>query len=132
MFGASAPHMARFFDALESKWIGEIAVPSLIGETEIGPMLYGPNELDLWQKIYSRAFLDELDRSLQAAAAAVPPGSLEARRIAWIREELYERAARHQQAFMSMLSPDVERARRAADKDARVVVVLGIPLSHLV
>ena len=125
MFGAGAPHMARFFNAIERKWIGEIAVPSLIGETEIGPMLYGPNEIDLWQKIYSRAFLDELNRSLQAAAAAVPSGSLEARRIAWIREELYERAARHQKEFMSLLSPDVERARRAADKDARVVVESG-------
>ena len=125
MFGAGAPHMARFFDAIERKWIGEIAVPSLIGETEIGPMLYGPNEIDLWQKIYSRAFLDELNRSLQAAAAAVPSGSLEARRIAWIREELYERAARHQKEFMSLLSPDVERARRAADKNARVVVESG-------
>ena len=125
MFGAGAPHMARFFDAIERKWIGEIAVPSLIGETEIGPMLYGPNEIDLWQKIYSQAFLDELNRSLQAAAAAVPPGSLEARRIAWIREELYERAARHQREFMGMLSPDVERARRAAAKDARVVAESG-------
>ena len=125
MFGAGAPHMARFFDALERKWIGEIAVPSLIGETEIGPMLYGPNEIDLWQKIYSQAFLDELNRSLQAAAAAVPSGSLEARRIAWIREELYERAARHQKEFMGMLSPDVERARRAATKDARVVAESG-------
>ena len=125
MFGAGAPHMARFFDALERKWIGEIAVPSLIGETEIGPMLYGPNELDLWQKIYSRTFLDELNRSLEAAAASVPPGSLEARRIAWIREELYERAARHQRAFADMLSPDVERERRAADKNARVVVESG-------
>ncbi|MBR1586971.1 MAG: hypothetical protein IJ658_01480, partial [Kiritimatiellae bacterium] len=36
-------------------------------------------------------------------------------------EELYERAARHQRAFMDMLSPDAERARRAAAKDARVV-----------
>ena len=125
MFGAGAPHMARFFDALERKWIGEIAVPSLIGETEIGPMLYGPNEIDLWQKIYSRAFLDGLNRALQSAAAAVPPDSLEARRIAWIREELYERAARHQREFMDMLSPDVERARRAAANDARVVVESG-------
>ena len=88
-------------------------------------MLYGPNELDLWQKIYSRTFLDELNRSLEAAAASVPPGSLEARRIAWIREELYERAARHQRAFADMLSPDVERERRAADKNARVVVESG-------
>ena len=125
MFGAGAPHMARFFDALERKWIGEIAVPSLIGETEIGPMLYGPNEIDLWQKIYSQAFLDELNRFLQAAAASVPAGSLEARRIAWIREELYERTARHQKEFMGMLSPDVERARRAAAKDARVVAESG-------
>ena len=125
MFGAGAPHMARFFDAIERKWIGEIAVPSLIGETEIGPMLYGPDEFDLWQKIYSRAFLDTLDGHLKAASAAVGSGTIEARRIAWIREELYERANRHEREFMSMLSPDVERARRASAKDAHVLVESG-------
>ena len=52
-------------------------------------------------------------------------GTLEARRIAWIREELYERANRHEREFMSMLSPDVERARRAAAKDAHVLVESG-------
>ena len=49
----------------------------------------------------------------------MPAGSLEARRSAWIREELYERAARHQKEFMSLLSPDVERARRLAASSAR-------------
>ena len=126
MFGAGAPGMTKFFDAVEKKWIGEIAVPSLIGETEIGPMLYGPNERDLWEKIYSSAFIDELDGYLKEAAAAVAPGSLEARRVQWIREELFERVAKRAKSYHDAISVDVERARRAADKNAKVIVDSGV------
>ena len=122
MFGAGAADMTRFFDAIERKWIGEIAVPSLIGETEIGPMLYGPTESDLWEKIYSEAFIAKLEGDLNAAAAAVPAGSLEARRVAWIRAELFDRVAKRARGFQKAISPAVERARRAAAKDAKVLV----------
>ena len=125
MFGAGALGMAKFFDAVEKKWIGEIAVPSLIGETEIGPMLYGPNERDLWEKIYSNAFIDELDGYLKEAAAAVAEGSIEARRVQWIRDELFERAAKRAKTYHDAISVDVERARRAASKDAKVLVDSG-------
>lgn len=123
MFGAGAAEMTKFFDALEKKWIGEMAVPSLIGETEIGPMLYGPDEGSIWKKIYSPAFISELDGTLKAAAAAVAPGSIEARRVSWIREELFDRLAKRGKAYMDEISVDVERARRAADKSAKTVLV---------
>lgn len=125
MFGAGAAGMTKFFDALERKWIGEIALPSLIGETEIGPMLYGPNEVDLWISIYSPAFLKELDGYLKEAAASVADGSLESRRIAWIRTELYDRAAKRAEIFHHAISPEIERARRTAVKDAKVLVDSG-------
>ena len=122
MFGAGAASMAKFFDAIERKWIGEIAVPSLIGETEIGPMLYGPTEKELWEKIYTAAFLRELEGFLDAAARAVDPGSIEARRVAWIRQELYDRVATRANDYFKAISPAAERARRAAAKDAKVLV----------
>ena len=125
MFGAGAPGMTKFFDAIEKKWIREITVPSLIGETEIGPMLYGPNERELWEKIYSAAFIDELEGYLKEAAAAVVPDSLEARRVQWIREELFERVAKRAKTYHDAISVDVERARRAAVQDATVVVDSG-------
>lgn len=122
MFGKGAAAMTKFFDALEKKWIGEMALPSLIGETEIGPMLYGPTDSDIWKKIYPPAFVAELGALLADATAAVLPGSLEARRIAWIKEELFDRLARHSKAFMDETSVEVERARRAACKDATALV----------
>ena len=125
MFGAGAAGMSKFFDALERKWIGEIALPSLIGETEIGPMLYGPSEYDLWTSIYSAAFIGELDGYLKEASSAVADGSIEARRVAWIREELFERVAKRARTYQSEISVDVERARRAASRDAKVIVESG-------
>ena len=122
MFGKGAAAMTRFFDALERKWIGEMAVPSLIGETEIGPMLYGPKETDIWKRIYSPAFIAELGGMLKEASAAVVPGSLEDRRIAWIKAELFDRLERRSKAFTNEISVDVERARRAAQKGAKIVV----------
>ena len=119
MFGKGAAAMTRFFDALEKKWIGEMALPSLIGETEIGPMLYGPKETDIWKRIYSPAFIAELGGMLKEASAAVVPGSLEDRRIAWIKAEIFDRLERRSKAFTDEISVDVERARRAAQKDAK-------------
>lgn len=85
--------MSAFFEALEEKWIGEVAIPSLIGETEIGPMLYGPGENELWEDIYNWAFVDRLEVYLMEADSAVPANSIESRRIAWIRSELFDRLA---------------------------------------
>ena len=48
MFGAGAKDMEAFFDALEKIWIGKVAIPSVIGETEFGPIMYrGPDQNDL-------------------------------------------------------------------------------------
>lgn len=122
MFGAGAEAMSAFFEALEEKWIGEVAVPSLIGETEIGPMLYGPNEEELWEKIYNEAFIARIEGYLKTAASAVAPGSIEARRVAWIKSELFDRLAARSRKHRAAMSVDVERARRAANPDAVVLV----------
>ena len=89
MFGAAAEPMAKFFDAIERKWIDEITPPSLIPETEIGDLIDAPSEYELWMKIYSREFFGTLNGWLREAAGAVPEDSLERKRIAWIRAELY-------------------------------------------
>lgn len=123
MFGAGAADMEKFFEALEKKWIGEMAVPSLIGETEIGPMLYGPTEASIWKEIYTPAFIKELDDMLKAATAAVEPGSIESRRVAWIRAELFDRLAKRGKTYMDDISVEVERARRVADTSAKAVLV---------
>ena len=114
MFGPGASAMAKFFDKIEDKWIHEIAVPSLIGETEIGPTLYPPTEAELWSKVCTPTYVAELDGLLKSAAAATSPGSLESRRVAWIRSELFDRLA----------AGSTEYQKRIADV-AKFVVKVG-------
>ena len=89
LFGAGAAAMAKYFDRLEKIWISKVAIPSLIGETEIGPMIYAEKEETILRDIYSDAVLAELGGCLDAAAAAVPAGSPEAKRLAVLRERFH-------------------------------------------
>lgn len=83
--------MAEFFDILERKWIGSVAIPSVIGETEIGPVMYrGPNQETLKNKIFNHAVMAELGRCLDCAKAKTAQDAMSLRRIAWIRREFYE------------------------------------------
>ncbi|MCQ2390094.1 MAG: pseudouridine synthase [Kiritimatiellae bacterium] len=113
MFGAGAAEMTRFFDGLERKWIGEIAIPSLIGETEIGPWLVGPTEKALWTNIWGTEAIAEFAGYLNRAQAAVAAGSMEAKRIAWIRDNFFTPMATRQAAFAERVSVAAELARRA-------------------
>lgn len=99
MFGKGAREMAEFFDTLEHIWITKMALPSLIPETEIGPYLYGPKKEKIWTEIYTPAVVAGLRANLEAAAAAVEPESIEARRIAWIRNELFDDFEKQSQKF---------------------------------
>lgn len=91
MFGEGAKDMAEFFDILERKWIGSVAIPSVIGETEIGPVMYrGPNQETLKNKIFNHAVMAELGRCLDCAKAKTAQDAMSLRRIAWIRREFYE------------------------------------------
>lgn len=100
MFGAGADEMAKFFDRLEKLWIGKVAIPSVIGETEIGPVMYrGPSQLDMWTKIYTPNVISELGGFLDRAANAAGIGSIEARRVAWIRAGFYTPLAKRASEF---------------------------------
>ena len=91
MFGAGAGEMAAFFNLLEKLWIGKVAIPSVIGETEFGPeRIAGLSPRELWTAIYSPAVLARLRGHLDRAAARVKAGSLAARRIAWIRATFFD------------------------------------------
>ena len=100
MFGAGAAPMKRLYDALERKWVKEMMHNTRMGK--VGPETVIPGYCDIWTKIYSPAVLAEFEKDLDEAAAAVAPGSLEARRVALMRREL--------------LGPLVAQAERAHEK----------------
>ena len=114
MFGAGADDMAAFFDLLEKKWIGEVAIPSVIGETEIGPVTYcGPSAIDLWTKIYTEQVLARLRGCLDRAAAKAADDAMSLRRIAWIRAGFFTPLAARAEFATRDLSVAREEARRA-------------------
>ncbi len=88
MFGAAAKEMSEFFDILEKCWMKVVAKPY---DTPLGPgVCEAPTDVQLRTEIYTPKALARLGRLLDAAAAKVPRGSLEARRIALFRREYFE------------------------------------------
>ena len=112
MFGAGAASMTRFFDRLEELWIGKVAVPSLIPETEIGPMIYPPTQLQIYRDIYSDKVMAELNGYLNSAVKAVGRDSVEAKRIAILRKRFMAPLENNRKEFLDAVSVPAELARR--------------------
>ncbi len=121
MFGAGAKHVGRFFDRLEELWIGKVAVPSLIPETEMGPAIYPPSELEIYRDIYNNAVMRELAGYLDAAARSVPSGSLESKRIATLRSRFLTPLAVRRNEFIDAVSVRVEQERRKVSAEADIL-----------
>ena len=111
MFGAAASKMARFLDRLEEIWIGKVAIPSLIGETEIGPMIYAPSEEEIYDEIYTQEVLDEFEGYLAEAAKAVPSGSPEAMRVATLRRRFFAPLAARRKTITMSIADELARRR---------------------
>ena len=121
MFGAGAKHVGRFFDRLEELWIGKVAVPSLIPETEMGPAICPPSELEIYRDIYNNAVMRELAGYLDAAARSVASGSFEAKRIATLRRRFLSPLEVRRKEFLDAVSVRVEQERRKASAEADII-----------
>ncbi len=88
MFGAAAGKVKAFFESLERKWVDEVVNNTTIGPE--GPVTIVPGYYEMWAKVYSPELLAGYAKLLDEAAAAVAPGSLEARRIAMIRGDMLD------------------------------------------
>ena len=113
MFGAGADDMKRFFGILEDRWTKRVV--GAIKETVLGPKTVRPDNRTLWREVYSPACRTELEELLSAAAAKVPVGSKEAKRIALMRREFYDRMCGGAAEFEALVK-DVENLRYDATK----------------
>jgi len=120
MFGAAAAEIKSFYESLEDKWVKEIA--GKIKDTPLGPAAVPPSEYEIWTRIYGPDVLKGYRALFERATAAVKPGSLEARRIALVRDELLGSLERGGGRFLEMISVEKELARRAARTDIRSLV----------
>lgn len=129
MFGAGAKEMGKFFERLEKLWIGKVAIPSVIGETEIGPvMITGPSELDLWTRIYTPEVVAELGGYLDRASKLAGADPMALKRIAWIRAGFYGTLLESSSAFMKDISVERELSRRASSAATNVLDGIGFSL----
>ena len=121
MFGAGARAMAKFYEAMEEKWIFGVTVNFY--NSPWGPLVRAPNEYDIWNRIYSPETLKAWEGYVREALAAVPAGSDEAKRIAFIREQFLDPLVRGEarKALLERSSIERELARRAAHPAANLI-----------
>ena len=130
MFGAGAEEMGRFFARIEELWIGKVAIPSMIGETEIGPvMIKGPSELELWTKIYTPAVIKELEGYLERASTLAGTDAMSAKRVRWIRTCFFGTMVERSREFLKdvLVEPELERRAASTAKDVLEGVEISLP-----
>lgn len=120
MFGKGAYPMKRFSDALEWKWMR--GVVGKTAETPLGPVVVQPGDYELFTRVYSPAFLVKLGKELDAAEAAVPAGSLEARRVALMRRELFEPLKARADKYVESIDVKKALARRTTEPNRSILL----------
>ena len=113
LFGAAASEMAKVFDRLEEKWTKDMV--GTFVDTPLGPSLSVPDQDVIRDRIYTKAFVAELDALFDAAKAKVAADSAEAKRLALFRHEFRDGIAR----FAGL---PVEEPKRATYEDRWVHV----------
>lgn len=120
MFGAGAKPMQSVFEELERMWMEEVLGVSV--ETDLGTATIVPSEFRVWTELYSPKKLKTLAALFAKAETSVPADSMEAKRIALMRREVFEPMERHSLNYGMNLSVERENARRTANPPKSVVV----------
>ena len=122
MFGAAAPEMKAFYDGLERKFLGEVmGREDGITMGPIGPIPNPPSELVMWTQVYDERTISEWERLFASAAKKVPSGSIEARRIAFVKREFLDGLAKKSREMNLGYSVAGELERRRTAKPANLV-----------
>ena len=111
MFGPAAKEMQALYEGFEDKWVRDVA--SSVVQTPIGPVANTPSDIRLWTRIYSDEFMATCAKLLDAAVAKVSAGSLEARRIALVKEEYYDPLVTVRDAAVKTLKDEIGTPRYA-------------------
>lgn len=120
MFGAAAQPMKSFYEGLERKWNGEF-IDRTFDMDEMGPLSGRASWYRLWNEIYDEKTIDGFDALLRQAAAAVAPGSIESKRVAFFRRVFFEKMADHSRVERERMSVAYGEKRRAASKSPNLV-----------
>ena len=116
MYGKGAAAMAKLFERLEDVWLHKVIRESATTSTGGEPAYEPPGPYDLLMKVYTPALLAELAGYVKEARASVPEGSLEAKRIAFVEDEIVGPICKRAGTFQNARSVEAENARRAEAK----------------
>ena len=119
MFGSAAAEMGKLYSELERIWLEKVAGKTL--DTPLGPQSERPSEYDLFMRIYTPAVIDGMEALLDAAAAKVADGSIEFRRIAFVRENIFAPLARRARAYVDSIDVQKGLARDRASKAKNLI-----------
>ena len=106
MYGAGAKAMEELFDAIEYNWLYKI-----VGKKTPTPWGYSydpPDEYRLLTEVYSPAEIARLEAIVSKALAAVPDGSMEAKRIAYVCEKTIGPLVKRVREYPSKIDPAEE------------------------
>ena len=123
MYGAGRDEMKLFFESLERIWMGRII--GRMVDTPLGPVPSQPSDYELFNRIYSPKVLARLSGWLSAAELKAGAGTLEARRVALMRREIFEPMAKRAGDYIA--ATDVKRGleQRAARGGAGNILANG-------
>ena len=120
MFGAGARYMKAYIRLQEEIWLKKIV--GRVVDTELGPRAIPPSEYALWTKIYDDRRIAAFSGFLSKAAELVPPGSLEARRIALYRSQTLEPMVRRRDEYLKGFDV-AEEVRFRAEHPGRTNII---------
>jgi hypothetical protein len=125
MFGAGADEMDAFYKMLEKKWLRDVL--GNVDDTPVGPVFRIPQPLKLWREIYSPELLGRCERLFASARAKLSSGSAEARRLAFVKSQLFDPLKAAGDAYLDGILVEREMARRSRRAGSARKVELGRP-----
>ena len=114
MFGDGAKAMDELFTELEKNWICRIV--GKYKPTSLGYKADPPDEFRLFTEIYTPQEMARLKAFVAKALAAVPNGSMEAKRITYVANKMLDPLEKHVMGYPAKIDPKEEIKWRAAYK----------------
>ncbi len=104
MFGAAAGEIKAYFEALEDCWLNGMTGYQPAPPTNLGPGSYNmPPPRMQWEEVYSPTKISSWKALFERALTRVAPGSMEARRVAFIRQHFFEPLEAESAAYFAKL-----------------------------
>lgn len=111
MFGPGAAEMKMYYEEMEKKWIGSMTSETY--ESTLGPRTRPPSPHRVMTEVYSSDVLERWKSLVDAAEAKCAPGSIERRRVGFIRSHFLAPLLERSRKYVEEHSVARELARRA-------------------